>query len=482
MSMLERASQDRISVPFAGPAGTAPLTWGQKAILIRMREAGWRESGWRREGTFGRLSALSVGFYTMEPEGTSVEDVAAQISDMLSRHAALRLRLGTDSGGRPCQLVSGSGQIALDIVTVPDAADPADVTKYADELWFSRMFAPVDLDRDLPTQMAVIRHREVTRCRVWTIQGVAVDGEAATRLAFGDVAGRRLADPQAASILDLARREQTAALRQVSDRAMRYWESQLRHIPPLTFGEPAHPDGRLGERYWHAEFSSPAAHLAILAIAGRTRTDTSRVLVAIIAIATGRATGIGRLTTRVFVNNRFRPGYAEIIAPLNQASVVTIDLADATVDEVVARTRRAMLPAGLHGYYDPEQLQEIRTRLDAERGYPAWVTCQISDGRLRTKPTAQAAAHSGQVTMEQIRRKLPATTMSWNGTIDVFPDQARFTVRNWPETIAFNLIFDMACFTEAQVEALLRGIEEVAVAAAFDPAVPTATGRGPAPA
>jgi len=480
--MLERASQDRIAVPFSGPAGTAPLTWGQKTTLIRMREAGWRESGWRREGTFGRLAAFSAAFYTPEPEGTTVEEVAAQISDMTARHAALRLRLGTDSGGRPCQVVAGSGRVFLDIVTIPDADDPADVTTYANELWFERMFAPVDLDRDLPVQMAVIRHRGVIRCRVWMIHNIAVDGEAATLLAFGDAAGRRLADPSAMSSLDLARREQTPALRRVSDRAMRHWESHLRHIPALTFGEPTHPDGRLGERYWHGEFVSPAAHLAILAIAGRTKTDTSRVLLAIIAIAIGRVTGLSQLTTRVFVNNRFRPGYAEIIAPLNQASVVTIDLGDATVDEVVARTRRAMLPAGLHGYYDPEQLQELRARLDIERGYPAWLTCLFSDGRGRTKPPADAAARGGQVTMEEIKRRLPETTMSWNGTVDVSPDQARLVVDNQPDTIAVGLIFDMACFTEAQVEALARGIEEVAVAAAFDPAVPAGIEAGPAPA
>jgi Condensation domain len=478
--VLERAGQDRISVPFDGPAGTAPLTWGQKTTLIRMREAGWRESGWRREATFGRLAAFTAAFYTAEPEGTTVEDVAEQISDMMSRHAALRLRLGTDPSGRPCQLVSGSGHVPLDIVTIPDADDPEDLTRYANELWFTRMFAPVDLDRDLPVQMAVIRHRGVIRYRVWMIHNIAVDGEAATMLAFGDMAGRRLTDPGAASTLDLARREQTPALRRVSDRAMRHWESHLRDIPPLTFGEPTHPDGRLGERYWHGEFISPAAHLAIVAIAGRTRTDTSRVLLAIMAIAIGRVTGIGRLTARVFVNNRFRPGYAEIIAPLNQASVVTIDAGDATVDEVVARTRRAMLPAGLYGYYDPEQLQDLRARLDAERGYSAWLTCLISDGRGRTKPTADAAARTGEVTMDQIRRKLPETTMTWNGTVDVSPDQARLVVDNQPDTIAVGLIFDMACFTEAQVEALAHGIEEVAVSAAFDPAVPAGIAAGPA--
>jgi len=40
--MAEQTGTDRIRVPFAGPgAGTAPLTWGQKAILHDMRETGW---------------------------------------------------------------------------------------------------------------------------------------------------------------------------------------------------------------------------------------------------------------------------------------------------------------------------------------------------------------------------------------------------------------------------------------------------------
>ena len=90
-----------------------------------------------------------------------------------------------------------------------------------------------------------------------------------------------------------------------------------------------------------------------------------------IATAIGRATGVQPLTIKVMVNNRFRPGLADVIAPIAQNSVVTFDVADTTVDEVVARARGASLTAGMRAYYDPDELREVMARLDAERGYPA---------------------------------------------------------------------------------------------------------------
>jgi hypothetical protein len=77
------------------------------------------------------------------------------------------------------------------------------------------------------------------------------------------------------------------------------------------------------------------------------------------------------LTIKVMVNNRFRPGPADVIAPIAQNSVVTIDVTDTTIDEVVAPARSASLTAGMRAYYDPDELGEVTARLDAERGYPA---------------------------------------------------------------------------------------------------------------
>jgi hypothetical protein len=217
----------------------------------------------------------------------------------------------------------------------------------------------------------------------------------------------------------------------------------------------------------------------MLAIAARTRTDSSRVLLAIIAIAIARVTGVNPVTAKLIVSNRFRPGFAEAIAPLSQNSLVTIDVADATVDEVVARARRSSLVAAKHGYYDPAQLDELTARLDRERGYPARVSCRINDRRMNTRRVVDAAARDAHPTMERIQQAVPDSFVVWDGTLDHSPEQAFITVEDRKETIDLQVIFDMACFTEADVEALLRGVEAVAIEAALDPAVPTRVSPAP---
>ncbi len=463
--MLKQTGPDRILVPFAGPgAGTAPLTWGQKAILNDMRETGW---------------ALNLSAVHALPAGTTIEDVVAQLGILISRYPVLRMRLDTDDQGNPCQVVHASGEVALSVVDASDAEEPLAVLRRANDLWHAQQFIHLDLYRDWPLHLTVFRHRGLGACQVWTLPEILVDGTSFNLimedLTSGDTADRRIGDPRAVQILDLGRREQTPSLRRTSDRAMRYWESQLRHIPPLTFGEPTHPEGRLGKRYWHGRFSSPAAYLAMLAIARRTRTDSSRVLLALTATAIGRVTGVNPLTAKVILDNRFRPGFAGAIASLSQNSVLTLDLAGATIDETVARSRRVSLAAGMYAYYDPDQLEQLVARLDAERGYPARVTCRINDRRVTTR--ARTSAESvDQVSVETIREKLPETFLAWDGTLDSLAEQVFISVEDYPETVYLQVIFDMACFTEAQAEALLYGVEEVAVEAAFDPAVPTGLG------
>ena len=128
------------------------------------------------------------------------------------------------------------------------------------------------------------------------------------------------------------------------------------------------------------------------------------VTLAVIATAISRATGAAPLTIKVMVNNRFRPGLAGVIAPIAQNSVVTIDAAGASIDEVVARTRGAALTAGMRAYCDPDELAELMARLDAERGYPARVTCRVNDQRAMVM-RADDQASPGAVTPDQVRQK-----------------------------------------------------------------------------
>ncbi|QFZ21238.1 condensation domain-containing protein [Saccharothrix syringae] len=457
--MDEGFTSERIAVPFSGPgAGTAPLAWGQKAIMKDMRVTGWTHN--------------NSGAHPL-PDGLTVADVAERLGRLMGKHPALRMRLGTDDEGRPCQEVVGSGEIDLEVFTFADDLDRSAAVDFGNRLWFDWMMEPLS---PWLLRMAVMQHRGAAVYLVLTVGHLVADGVGTlllmTDLGIGELADQEV-DPNAVWTVDLARREQTPALRRISDRAMRYWEEQLRPLPPTTFGEPKHP-GRLGHRYWHGRFISPAAHLAVVALAQRTRTDTSRVLLAVIATAIGRVTGITPLTTSVIVSNRFRPGLSDVIASLSQDSVLTLDL-DGTVDDVVGRARRETTRAWMQAYYDPDQLDELIARLDAERGYPAEVTCRISDRRFSTRPRAEAAARGAAVTREAVRAALPETLLSWDGYLDHTraPDQLFISVEDRPDVVHLQCLFDMAVLTSEEVEAVLRGVEEVAVEAAFEAGVPT---------
>jgi len=453
----------RFAVPFSATvSGAAPLTWGEKAIMQDMRETGW---------TLNASGARELA------EGATVESVAARLGRLLSRHPALRVRLAAGADGVVYQEVAGAGEAAVEVLDFDDDADPGDVAKYTDQLWYDWLLTPFDHYRDWPVRLGVVRHRGVALYQVLTFNHLVVDGTAIKllmpELRHGEPLEDTLAPVAGMQIMELGQHEQTPQARKVSDRAMRYWENQLRDIPSRTFGEPVHAEGRLGQRYWHARFGSPATYLAVLAIAQRSGTDTSRVLFGIIATAVGRATGLSSLTAKVITSNRFRPGLAEVIAPLSQNSLVTVDLADATVDEVIARGQRALLTGGMYAYYDPDQLNELMARLDSERGYQAQVSCRINDRRMNTRRSADEEARAARVTPEQIQAKLPETFISWDGTLETFHEQAFITIEDESDTVYLQLIFDMACFTEAQIEAFMRGVEEVAIEAAFDPAAPS---------
>jgi hypothetical protein len=180
------------------------------------------------------------------------------------------------------------------------------------------------------------------------------------------------------------------------------------------------------------------------------------------------------LTVKVMVSNRFRPGLAEVIAPIAQNSVLTIDVADTTIDEVVTRTRGASLTAGMRAYYDPDELGEVMARLDAERGYPARVTCRVNDQRaMIRRDDAASTAAAKELDPMTLKQKLAETTLTWLGPRYNMHEQVNILIENKSDAVSLHMMWDRQCLTDEQVEALLRGVEDVAVEAALDPAAPT---------
>lgn len=472
--MDDQIVHDRVAVPFSGPgAGTAPLSWGQKTLLLEMRNSDWTYN-------------ISGAHYL--PECLTVTDVAERLGRLVSKHPALRTRFGTDDDGKPCQVVHASGEIELEVMTFADHLDRQDAVDHGNKLWLKWMAIPLEQHTPWPLRMGVMQHRGKAVYMVLTLAHLVTDGVGAlllmTDLDLGELAGRPV-DPDAVRLADLARLESTPRMRRISERAMRHWEGHLRSLPPWTFGGPETPGYEAGQRCRNVRFQSRAAYLAVVEIARRTRTDTGRVLLAVIAIAIARTTGVNPLTLHLAAGNRYRPGLADVIASVVQNAVLTLDL-DGTVDDVIAQARRTTTSALMHAYYDPDQLEELTARLDAERGYPARITCRVNDRRFSTRTRADAVESAPATTEDEIRATLPETYLKWNKFVYRWTDQLFVNIEDHPDTVYLQMVTDIDAFPAEQVEAMLHAVEEVAIEAAFHSDAPTGvrsrptvTGAGP---
>jgi hypothetical protein len=454
---------DSVPVRFCGAGtGCGPLTWGQKQVFLEMRESG---------------QTLNMADAQPMPRPVPVGEVAAQFAEMISRHPSLRTRFPAHPEAGAEQVVSESGELSLDVVDLADSVSEDDAVNCVNDLWHSQLLTPFDQAQDWPIKMAVVTRHGLARYWVWTLNHPVADGLSMAilqgELGYGVSAGR-FADPTAMGMLELARLERTPRLQAVNDRSMRYWESQLERVPPLTFGLPRYP-GRQGERFWHGQFNSVAAYLAAIVIAQKTQTDTSRVLLTLMAIALGRATGVCPLTVKFIVNNRYRPGYKEVMAPLSQSVPVTVDVSGASVEEAIARTRRAVTVGAMHGYFDPDRVTELMGELDARRGYQAQLTCHINDPRVHVRVAAEEAVRTREITAREIEEALDQTWFSWDGIVPggFYTDQTFITIIERPETMLLQLVFDTESITEAQAEGMTHEFEQVAMRAAADPGMLT---------
>ncbi len=451
----------RILVQFEGEgAGTGELTWGQQASWGSMRGTGTSDN---------------IGGTMPLAEGTTVEEIVHVLRFIMSRHQSLRTRLRFDADGEPTQVVSASGEIALEIVDVPDSDDPAQVAEELRERYESTNF---NLEMDWPVRMAVLRHHGVPVHFTVMYTHLAIDGYGFEAL-VADLAhldratGRQLAPVAGIQPLELARMQRTPAARRQHDASLRHWERQLRAIAPRRFRDS--PDKR-DPRYWEASYSSPAAYLALASIAARTKVHTGPILLAAYAVSLGRLTGFSPSVIRTLVSNRFRPGFAESVTAMIQGALCVVDVADTTFDDVVARAWRSQLAAGMHAYYDPRQLWALIDRVNAERGVELDLMCYFND---RRRSLAQAAPDI-EPSREHLREALPLSRLRWGGKSNNPDATAYLHINSVPDTLDYTLRVDTHCVTPAELEWMLREFESVLVCAAFDPAAPT--GVQPVPA
>lgn len=457
----------RMLIPFDGEGGgVGELSWGQQEIWQAIRRYG---------------DSLSLAGVTALPDGTSVDDVAAGLGFLVSRHQSLRTRLAVDEHGHARQVVANRGEIELEVVdtavdTVLPGADPAEL---AESVLARLAGTNFDYENEWPVRMAVIRRSGAATHMIAVYCHLAIDQSGVEAL-VADLANR---DPDTglatravagAPPLEQARQQSTAEGRRQSEKALRYWERTLRSIPARRFRDrdDRGDRGELGAGgYAEALFASSAVRAALTLINARSRTGTASVLLAAYAVALARVTGRNPSVVRVVVGNRFRPGLADSVSTVNHPGLCVVDVAGAGFAEVIARAARGSMNAYKNAYYDPADRDELVAALGRERGEPIDLSCFFND---RRGPDSDASAADEDLTAQRISALSRHSSLQWLPKPQPKSSERLFVhVEDLADAVLFRARADTDHLPEAEFESLLRGVETALIEAVTDPHAPT---------
>jgi hypothetical protein len=167
------------------------------------------------------------------------------------------------------------------------------------------------------------------------------------------------------------------------------------------------------------------------------------------------------------VSNRFRPGLVDSISSVSHIAPLVVDVADATLREVVGRASGGALAAYKNGYLDPYLLDQRLEELQEELGEEIDLICYFNDRRQDTGTPAEVP------TPEQVRAALVGSAVEWPDDPERPQTGLYLYVADAPDAVEFLLTVDLRFFTRETLEALAREMEAVTVAIALDPTAGT---------
>jgi hypothetical protein len=425
------------------------LGWGQSQIWKAMRETN---------------SSMGMGAVVPTPPGRTAEDYAAELKFFLSRYEAMRTRLRIADDGSVTQVVAASGEATMEVIDAGD--DAAGAAEALLKQWQDNNF---DYEREWPVRVAVVRAHGAVVFVVVMICHIAVDGVGAgvmmRELGERDpVTGAAAAAHAAMPPSELVAWQASPAAERQTGAAMRYWETQLRSIPARRF----EPSGDVSvDRYQQICWTSAAMRLAAQSVSAKLGVDSSPVFLAAFAVGLVRLTGNNPFVASAIVNNRFRPGLAEIVSPLNQNGLCVVDVAEVSLAEAIDRARRSSMTGSKYAYYDPRAREELIARLGQERGEPIDLACFYND---RGRPDMEPVEN---VTPQDIEALLPQSAVLWEKPMKTFNEKLMVNIDDTGEAVQITAEVDTEFFSLANLRALMWQMESVVTEAAADPGAST---------
>jgi hypothetical protein len=479
------AVTETIDVPFEGEgSGSGALNWGQQHILGAIRNLG--------------SSMNMCAIRELEPTAT-VQDFVEELRFYLNRFQAMRTLLRFEPDQPPVQVVHAHGVAPLAIVDLDPRADAAAAAAALVAEHEQRHF---DDEREFPIRMVLLRQAGRLTHLVTVLNHFATDGAGAFAM-YEDFLhrdpGTGLArGPVPTHPLDLTAQQATPAGRRQSDASLRYWERQLAALPPRR---PTAASPETESRYRRATLRSVPLLLAATKIAHRLECDVSAVLLGLFATALARLTGEQPTAAQMLVSNRFRPGMADIVGNVSQSGLFVVDVADATVDEVVERAQRAVTRTYKYAYFDLQQWKTLLADIERTRGEEL-ALCYYNDRPSQRSATAPGTEPAPEAITAAMATRSPLT---WT-TLPFFNERLMVTIDNADSAdnadstdnavstdnannaeeddnaVTLLVSADTWFVTPADMESLARTMESLAVAAALDPSTPSGVGTPGEPA
>ncbi|MBP2706797.1 hypothetical protein JOL79_23600 [Microbispora sp. RL4-1S] len=403
---------ERRYVKFAGGrAVEAPLTLGQINTLE-----------WLGDDTRAGLYRMMEWAVTVPP-GTTLDDVADALAVLVERHESLRTSYVT--GDKPCQQVSGSGQVTVDVYETAAAAgspiDPGEVT----DLISALQGRAVDVEGDPLIRAAVAVRDGAIRLVLIACSHIAVDCESLAVVVrqFNRLIhhpAERQAGPLTHQPADQAAVEHSARGRRRAEASLRYWGHQMSRMPQGVYAMPR-PTG--DEREIHHDYAvpaasgegnplgcwldSPALRAALPHVAARTQSTLPMVLSAAFCAVLAWRTGVSDLVFASLANNRIGSELHDYVGTLAQDSLLAVDAGTTSFDDLIRRAGGATLRAAMHGLYDVKRLQALQSAIGDRRGVMFQRDCacniNIFDGEARPEGPPEAA-----------QAALPRTALRWH--------------------------------------------------------------------
>ncbi|MFJ3327122.1 condensation domain-containing protein [Streptomyces griseus] len=465
-------------VSFRGErSGTAPLTWGQRAIWHAIRRTAPNDHYFN----IGRVLPLAD-----RGRPATVAATLDALARLVERHEALRTRLvPAAADGGPSQWLADTGSLPVTIAPatgLPEAA--AEAETLLDRLSATRF----DYPAEWPLRAALVTVGDRVTHAVLVLCHLAADGHAAEVLVRDlrllvrrGSAGR----PPATTPLDLARGQHAEAGRRRGAAALAHWEAGFRAAPPTMFPEPC-AEPRI-PRFWTGRIVSQALARAVAAVAAAHRVSGSTVLLT--ASAALVAAGEGHRTAAVMpiVGNRAAEALRDLVSTLSQDGLFVLDLAAAersTEDgdgtgaarftDLLPAAHRAALRAYRAAVYDPVEWDALGERLRAEYGREVHPYCCFNDMRLVERPVPEGPRPTPRELTRELAEARRRTAFGFPATQDRVACRYCLHITEEGDALAVSLTADTAYLPPEAIRAHLYAMEELIVtsAAGSPPPIP----------